>query len=89
MGNSPNVAGGDKSGTLTLGLNGTSFDAKNPSDFGLSAPNMDLTDLGGKEFRGFMSDYVLNSLAAASFSTGSTLDVSSMLGFLNMSITTD
>lgn len=77
-------------GVATMGLNGTFFDAEDlkPSTFTPAA--FALRDPKGKDFQGYLTDYVLNTAFQSGFLTGNTLDITYLLKqYLNVTVTTD
>ena len=73
-----------------MGLNGTFFDAEDlkPSTFTPAA--FALRDPKGKDFQGYLTDYVLNTAFQSGFLTGNTLDITYLLKqYLNVTVTTD
>jgi len=74
---------------FTMGLNGTSFDANNVVAPAYSPASFDASNLQGKQLQAYLTEYTLNTALDAGFSTGNTLDISELLGLVNITLTTD
>ena len=71
-----------------LALNGTFFDINHPTASPYHPSAFDPTDRQGHMLQAYFTDYVLNTMFAAGFSTGNTVDLSKILALLNVTITT-
>jgi len=74
---------------FTMGLNGTSYDAKNVVAPAYHPATYDATDLQGKELQAYFTEYTANTALDAGFLTGNTLDITKILSKLNVTVTTD
>jgi len=73
-----------------MDLNGTSYNALKPAPTKWTPYAFDGTDIKGKELGGYASDYVLNTVFEAGFTTGNELDITAILEkYLNLTVTTD
>lgn len=74
--------------SFMLAINGTSFDLNHATTTPYHPSAFDPSDRQGHMLQAYFTDYVLNTGFAAGFSTGNTLDISRLLGLLNLTITT-
>jgi len=63
----------------SMDLNGTSYNALKPAASKWSPSAFDGTQIKGKELGGYASDFVLNTVFEAGFSTGNELDITALL----------
>lgn len=79
-----------ENGYLEGAVNGTFFNIEKPVPSAYSPVAFPLRDAAGKDFQGFLTDYVLNTLFESGFSTGNTVDFTYLLKtYLNIEVTTD
>ena len=77
-------------GVATMGLNGTFFDAEDLEPSTFKPATFALRDPKGKDFQGYLTDYVLNTAFKSGYLTGNTLDITYLLqNYLNLTVTTD
>ena len=74
---------------FTMGVNATSFDAKQVVAPAYHPATFDATDLQGKELQTYLTDYALNTALDAGFLTGNTLDITKILSAFNVTVHTD
>jgi len=72
-----------------MDLNGTFFNAEKPAATKYAPYLFDSSDLKGKEAGAYVSDYLINTMFEAAFSTGNELDITELLSKLNITVTTD
>jgi len=74
--------------SFMLAVNGTFFDINHAASVPYHPSTFTPTDRQGHMLQVYFTDYVLNTMFAAGFSTGNTLDISYLLSLLNLTITT-
>lgn len=72
-----------------MGLNGTFFDASHVHKASMAPAAFALRDTSGKDAQLHLSDYTVNTAVDAGFTTGLDLDITHILGLLNVTVTTD
>uniref|UniRef100_A0A7S3MZ80 Uncharacterized protein n=1 Tax=Strombidium inclinatum TaxID=197538 RepID=A0A7S3MZ80_9SPIT len=71
-------------------VNATFFNAEKVAASAFTPATFAVRDPAGKDFQGYLTDYVLNTAFEAGFSTGNTLDITYLLShYLNLTVTTD
>lgn len=74
---------------FTMGVNGTSFDAKNVVAPSYHPAMYNASDVKGKELQVYATDYAINTILDAGYLTGNTLDITKLLNLINVTVTTD
>lgn len=73
-----------------MGVNGTFFDAKHPKMPSVAPATFALHDPKGKSGQLYVTEYTVNSALDSGFTTGNTLDVTTILQkYLNFTVFTD
>ena len=86
------MAGGPQistDGVFSMVVNGTFFDGEDVKPSAYTPAAWSPRDPKGKQFQGYLTDYTLNTAFESGFQTGNTLDITELLGKLNVTITTD
>jgi len=73
---------------FAMDLNGTAYNANKIVKSKWTPPLFNSLDIHGKQVGGYISDYVLNTMFEAGFSTGYPLNITGVLDLLNITLTT-